>query len=217
MPARFGDSTPSKYYFSDSAVPRLYFGDALIWTSFTPQLITYSTPGTYTFVAPAGSGYKLDRVALGAGRAGRTYGFGVNANGGKAGSFSWDTLIEGVDFTAGDLITVVVGSGGASNGAVGTASTVTAGVKVLTGAAGLTDAYLSGYNGQTVNTGNANAGKDVLLNGQLYEGGSGGNGSGSNDPAGPPVVPGGGGWGSNASGVSGRPGGNGRVWLYTHL
>lgn len=180
----------------------------------TPQLLTYSTPGAHSFVTPEGSGYRIDRVALGGGRAGRQYGFGVGANGGNSGDFAWDTITEGVDFTAGQTITITVGAGGASNGASGEATTATVAGNTLTGPPGLSgEPYLSGYTGEPVNTGNINGNRDLLLNGQTYVGGSGGTGSSSSDPAGPPVVPGGGGWGSSANGVSGRTGGNGRAWL----
>jgi hypothetical protein len=184
----------------------------LLTAPHAAELTTYDTPGSYSFTIPSWVN-TIDRVALGGGRAGRVYGFGVGSNGGKAGSFAWDTLHKGVDFASGDTISVIVGAGGASNGAAGGDTTLTVNGNVLTGAAGLTDAYVSGYTGQPVNTGNANSNKDLLLNGQTYVGGSGGTGTSSNDPAGPPVVPGGGGWGSNANGINGRPGGNGRAWL----
>lgn len=183
----------------------------------SPTRYTFLLGGTTTFVTPAGSGYKIDRIALGGGRAGRQYGFGVGSNGGNSGDFAYDTLTEGVHFTAGQTITIAVGAGGASNGASGTVTTIEVNGNTLTGPAGLSsESYISGYTGQPVNTGNANSSKDLLLNGQTYVGGAGGTGTSSTDPAGAPVFPGGGGWGSNSNGVNGRTGGNGCAWLYVY-
>ena len=208
----FGDDIPATFYFGDSPVERLYFGDELVWTSaIDPQQLTYSTPGEYVFTTPDGSGYHVDLVAVGGGNGGHWYEFGRQHNGGKAGSFNWDSIVEGVDFTAGDQIAITVGAGGGGAGA-GAASTMMIAGNTLTAAAG-ESGYLYGYAGQSVFTGNTNGNKDLLLNGVTYVGGSGGTGSGSNDSAASPLAPGGGGWGSNSNGVSGRPGGHGRVWL----
>lgn len=182
----------------------------------TPTLYTFLVGGSTSFVTPAGSGYKIDRVAVGAGRAGRQYGFGVGSNGGRAGKFGADTITEGVHFTAGDTITISVGVGGASNGALGTATTLTVNGSTLEGPIATDTAYLSGYTGEPVNTGNANSNKDLTYNGQTYVGGSGGTGTSSSNAAGAPVFPGGGGWGSNSNGVAGRTGGNGCAWLYVY-
>lgn len=183
----------------------------------TPTLHTFIIGGSTSLTTPAGSGYKIDRVALGGGRAGRVYGFGVGSNGGRSGDFAWDTLTEGVDFTAGDTINVSVGAGGASNGASGVETTITVGSNTLTGPPGLSsESYLSGYTGEPVNTGNTNSNKDLSLNGQTYVGGSGGTGSGSSNAAVSPPFPGGGGWGSNSNGINGRTGGNGCAWLYVY-
>lgn len=178
----------------------------------TPQLLTYSTPGSFSFVTPAGSGYHIDRVVLGAGSRGRNYTFGSSTNGGRAGSFAWGTLVEGVDFVAGETITITVGNGGNQTTAAGGDTTVTAGSSTLTGTGG-PSSQISGNTGETVATGNANSGKDVLLNSQTYAGSTGGTSSAMTDPAASPPAPGGGGWGSSSNGVNGRPGGNGRAWL----
>lgn len=101
----FGDDIPATFYFGDSPVERLYFGDDLVWTSaIDPQQLTYSIPGEYVFTTPDGSGYHVDLVAVGGGNGGHWYEFARQHNGGKAGSFNWDSIVEGVDFTAGDEI-----------------------------------------------------------------------------------------------------------------
>lgn len=181
-------------------------------SNVAPQLLTYETPGPHSFVTPAGSGYRIDRVALGSGKAGSNYVFGRAANGGYAGMFAWDTLTEGVDFTAGATIDIAVGAGGLPS-EFPNVTTISVNGNTLTGQAWQESGFVSGYTGQSVNTGNTNGNKDLLLNGNTYVGGSGGTSSASNDSAAAPLAPGGGGWGSNTNGVSGRPGGNGRAWL----
>lgn len=176
-------------------------------------LLTYSSAGTFTYVIPGGT-TKIDRVAIGGGHGGRHYAFGQSANGGKAGSFKWDTLNVGVDFNVGDTITIVVGAGsvGGSGSTPGSPSTITVGSKVLTALGGAGDAYIGGSNGQAVNTGNTNGNKDLLYNGQTYVGGTGGV-QANTDPTAAPIAPGGGGWGDAINGPGGRSGGVGRVWL----
>lgn len=176
--------------------------------AFTPVLMTYDTPGTYEYTIPAGC-TRIDRIALAGGRGGRHYAFGASTNGGEAGAFAWDTLIAGVDFAAGDTITVVVGAGGTPNGGLGGNSTIATGANVLTAIGG--DTYVSGSNGQAVTTGNLNSNKDVLLNDQFYFGGATTTSATRDNPE-----PGAGGWGSNSNGIAGRLGGKGKAWLYAH-
>lgn len=178
--------------------------------TFSPHLETYDTPGTYEYTVPEGPQY-IDRIALGNGKAGSNYVFGRSSNGGKAGSWAWDTLTVGVDCHVGDTITIVVAAAAAVGDATaGNPSTITVGANTLTAAGGATG-YVSGSNGQAVNSGNANSNKDVSLNGQLY---LGGNTTTSSNKATPD--PGSGGWGSNSNGIAGRVGGIGQAWLYFH-
>lgn len=180
---------------------------------FTPVSVDYGTPGDYTFQAPAGSGYKLDRVALGPGHGGRNYGFGVSANGGRSGLFAWDTLTEGVHFTAGQTISIHVAQANPGGNPSSEDSTITVNGNTLTGARNPDGSWIGGHTGQSVNTGNSNSNRDLLYNGVTYAGSVGGSSSAHNSAAGTPPFPGGGGWGSNSNGIGGRPGGNGKVWL----
>lgn len=174
--------------------------------NFAPMLVTFDTPGTHTFVIPSGVKF-IDRVALAGGRGGRHYIFGASTNGGEAGAFAWDTLEAGIDFNAGDTITITVGAGGLAGGGFGGNTTLTVGADSLTAIGG--DTYVSGYSGAPVSTGNINDGKDLSLNGNTYTGGPATNSAVRDNPQ-----PGSGGWGSNSNGVSGRAGGRGQAWLY---
>lgn len=205
MPVRWGDDNPATFKFGDDQVLALYYGDDLVWTSLTPELLTYSTVGTHEYETPVGFGYYIDRVAVGAGCSGHDSTFGAAA-GGEGGFWAWDTIQEGVDFTAGDTITIVVGTGrGGGDGNVrpGDPCTITVGGDVLTAPPGTSQ--LGNQSGKPPTGGNAASGKNVTLNGQTYVGGD------ANGEA-----PGAGGKGGGGGFQPGERSGDGRAWLYVY-
>lgn len=136
MPAPFGDSTPSKYYFADQAASRLYFSDYLIWTSFTEATTGYTTTGTSIFTAPIGT-TKADLVGIGGGA-------GAGGSGSSAGPHGRPGTWVGqtISISGGSTLSVTpgprgsAGAAGGGAGGAGSASTVYLGSTLLLSAAG---------------------------------------------------------------------------------
>ena len=200
MPARWGDDNPTTFKFGDDQVHALCYGDDLVWTSLTPQLLTYTALGTHEYETPISGGYFIDRVAIGGGAAGNDSTFGATA-GGRGGIWAWDTIQEGVDFTAGDTISIFVGDGGYGGSGDQNGQATTIGTLTADGGVGAHGVQA----GKPPITGNANSGKNVSYNGQLYVGGD------ANGEA-----PGAGGKGGGGGFQFGDHGGPGRAWLYVY-
>ncbi|AHG23790.1 minor tail protein [Mycobacterium phage EagleEye] len=220
MAARFGDATPTKYYFADNALSKLYFGDTLIWVSFSPTRTDYSTPGTYTFTLPDGS-VAIDYAILGGGGGGAGGGLFLPGGAGQGASWLFGTLVRGVDIPMEiTQVSVLVGAGGTggaggasagqgSNG--GQSALILSSGPSLVAAGGVSAASSglgSGASGGAARGGNSNSNRDVVLNGQTYSGGAT---QGSTGAPGNP--PGGGGKGAGIGGRGGN-GADGFVGLY---
>ena len=94
--------------------------------AFTPVMVGYATPGSYTFTVPAGkTQIHVEVWGAGGGGGGSAATAGAAGGGGGGGAYA-RALLTGL--TAGDEIAVVVGQGGAggvgASGANGTASSV---------------------------------------------------------------------------------------------
>lgn len=175
-------------------------------STFAPVLTQITTVGPYSYAIPAGAKY-VDRVVIGAGKGGSNSTFGA-APGGSSGVFAWDTVELGTDFAAGDVITGSLGNPGGIGGSAGGASTATVNGNTLTGLGGTVN-NPAGQTGQAVNSGNTNANKDLLYNGQTYEGGGATLGANGKSP-------GGGGPGGGGGFQNGFRAGDGGVWFYAY-
>lgn len=146
---------------------------------------TYTTPGTYTWVAPAGV-TSVSAMAVGGGGSGRVY------VPGGAGGLGWRNNIS---VTPGNSYTVVVGAGGTnvSSGQCGSASYFINACTVRGGqGAGGNNSSGGGYTGQGGGNGGNSAG------GAGGYSGAGGNGNSGYRATGFPGTGGGGGGGGSA-------------------
>jgi hypothetical protein len=157
-------------------------------TSFADEVV-YSSPGTYTFTAPAGvTSVSAVCVGGGGGACGAT-----NGNGGGGGGLGWKNNIA---VTPGQSYTVVVGSGGSASS-----------VDVDNATSGGNSYFISlstvaGYGGGRATIAAAGAGGSKVGDG----GGNGGSGSKGGGGAGGYSGNGGGGGGAGANGGSGAGG-----------
>lgn len=189
----------SQTYQTSNIVPQyLYDQDLVRTTTAIPQTASanitlfgqasYTTPGTYTWTAPAGV-TSVSAVAVGGG-GGSAAGASNNTAGGGGGGLGWKNNIP---VTPGQTYTIVVGAGGTSSA-------------VFTQAGNGGDSYfisnttVAGFGGVGSNGGSGGAGGSYVGDG----GGSGGLGgtSGTNAQAG---------GGGGAGGYAGN-GGNGGGW-----
>jgi hypothetical protein len=184
-------------------------------SAFTPVLTSITTVGSYTYTVP--SCLFVDVILLGGGGGGGVGDSGGGGDTGEHGFFNAVTLRVGVDVTAGQVISGVVGNFGAGatapgtyvNGHLGGSTTATA-----TGWAGLTatgglggqswDYAHGGYNGG-VNT----PGTEVF-NSQSYVGG----GTAGTNQVG--MAPGGGGGQASPASTVGYRGAVGAAWFYAY-
>jgi hypothetical protein len=221
-----GINAAKNLYVGSTPVTSLYLGSTKIWEPFTtPVEATYTTVGAYTFSIPTYC-TKIDIVLIGGGKGGegsQNSGafFGIDGQGGNAGSWTATTWVRGVDIpwdiTA---ITGSVGAGGISgdyNGVDGG----NGGNSTATYSGGSTISGL-GATSQTGQRGGANSigasAGSVLHNGRTYYGGTGGVPSHS-DPAPSGTAPGGGGagaWLDPFGNKRGGAGARGQVWFYAY-
>ncbi len=94
-----------------------------------PGAVAYSTPGTFTYTAPAGV-TTIEVVAIGAGGGGGTSGASITGGGGGGGA-----TITGL-LTVTSPCTVAVGQGGAAGGGAGASSSVTCGTNEVSAGGG---------------------------------------------------------------------------------
>lgn len=215
-------------YTGGTRVRFVYRDLALVWPTWPSaqiESLTYSTPGTYTYMVPDWAA-RIEIVVLGGGGAGGMGGALITGGGGAAGewgSTTWNTRVpnlvssQGGQFDVGTQLTIVVGDGGAPSAAFpsvaannGQNSSVTYASTSLVGKGGQAD--VGRY---TTHLGYSPG--NYAYSGVNYTGGAGHTGQAqTNPPAGNP--PGGGGSGSTSGlgGLNGRPGGAGapgRVWM----
>lgn len=228
MALRIGDAIPTKHYFADYPVTRIFHGDEYVWPPMSAVITPYSAPGTHTFNIPD-TAHVIDVVLLGGGgggAGGANVGNG-DGQGGNAGTWQTVTLVRGVNIPwATTSITVTVGAGGA-----GGVTTLTNG-NAPGSAGGATTVVIPGYGTITANGGAGGSGTNppggsttygkspgnVNWNNVPYVGGAV---AGTTDnPSGtgtPGNTPGGGGEGGGGVvfGVasSGGPGGSGQAWI----
>ncbi|AXH48785.1 hypothetical protein SEA_STEAMY_8 [Mycobacterium phage Steamy] len=189
----------------ETPAQRISLGDVLVWQAFTEFTRAFTTVGAYSIAIPAGCS-KIDIVAVSGGCGGYDSWFGP-ANGGAGGKWAWKTLQLGTDFLAGQTITGAVGGGGAKNHAAGGNSTATVNGVTLAALGVSSGNNLPGgtTTGIGPSGGNANNGRNVLLNGITYVGGADSGGVGNQ--------PGGGGAGGYGGFGGGSLGGPGEVWI----
>jgi hypothetical protein len=221
MPLYIGGTAASKVYVGGTLASAVYLGSTKVWASFTPGTTTFSTVGTSTYTIPAGAQY-LDIIVCSGGEAG-TNGTLGNGQGGKAGVFNGGTFILGGSGNVNRIplttttLSVVVGAGGASNGADGAKSSVT-GTGLYWGflfsgtwypgepSPSIFDA-MGGAGGMGVVNVAGGTSTGSTVSGINYAGGAGGVTLGTAGAA-----PGGGGAGGGFGGAGGK-GGDGRVWI----
>ena len=156
-------------------------------TPVLPLQVAYTTPGTYTFVAPVGlSPATVSVVCIGGGGAGGAapasiqYGYAGGGGGGGLG------YANGISVTAGNSYTVVVGAGGiASNAKAGDSYFIdTSTVRGIGGNSGQSRTLgssgvrLGGAGGSFVGDGGSDGGEGGSSAGNEYNGPGGGGGAG---------------------------------------
>jgi hypothetical protein len=156
-----------------------------------PGQVAYTTPGTYTWIAPAGVN-SVHIVCVGGG-AGGTGGWGISTapgtSGGGGGGLGWKNNISVV---SGQSYTVVVGTG--SNGNTGGVSTANGGQSYF-----ISDAIVSGNGG-------GGAGNNIGGTGGSYTGDGGGAGGSGSNHGGQSFQTGGGGGAGGYTGTGGSGG-----------
>jgi hypothetical protein len=106
---KLGNTNISKAYLGITEIKKVMLGTTEVWTSFLPfGEAEYTTPGTYSWTAPAGV-TSVSVVAVGGGGGGFSGG-GSGGAGGGGGGLGWKNNIPVVP---GQTYTVVVGNGGA--------------------------------------------------------------------------------------------------------
>jgi hypothetical protein len=221
-----GTSGITNLYVGDTPVTGLYLGATKIWEPFTtPAETIYTTVGDYSFTIPTYC-TRIDIILLGGGKGGEgsqnsAAFFGIDGQGGNAGSWTTTTWVRGVDIPWNiTTITGSVGAGGANgdyngvDGGNGGNSTATySGGSTISGLGATSQTGSRG----AYNSNGASAGS-VLHNGRTYYGGTGGVCSHS-DPApsgNPPGGGGAGGWLADFGNKRGGAGGRGQVWFYAY-
>lgn len=163
-----------------------------------PTLVTgqqqYTSPGTYSWVAPAGV-YSVNVVCVGGGGGGYDTWTGACGGGGGLG---WKNNIK---VTPGQTYTVVVGSRGLSSGDNGGASVTLGGTSYF-----ISTTTVAGYGGGNASFGQYSNGPNANGSGGGYVGDGGGAGGNTS-----PVYYGGGG----AGGYIGRGGNSQETWNST--
>lgn len=180
---------------------------AQLWPAppVTPYLISYTTPGTYSWVAPVGY-TNMNVIVIGGGGSGGMGGGGTGGGGGGGYARSLNLIV-----TPGNSYTVVVGSGGNENpnasiwyiGTAGTSSSFGGTIIANGGEA-------AGNNGTRVNGGTASGGNSLNL--------TGGYGGAATEAGGNGATGGGGGYNSSSEYFAGGTanqtyGGNGGAAL----
>lgn len=169
-----------------------------------PGSDSYTTAGTYTWVAPAGV-TKVSVVAVGAGKRGQIGDCCSSGWGGSGGDLRY---VNNVSVTPGSSYTVVVGLGGVTSGSGGYSSFNTTTLLAQGGNRSGTGAGTLGGAGKIVTCGSSGTGGGgaggYSGNGGTGTGGSGGNGGNTSAAV---SSPGGGGVGLLGQGVSGANGG----------
>ncbi|AYD87038.1 hypothetical protein SEA_NICOLETERA_8 [Mycobacterium phage NicoleTera] len=215
MAIRFGTVNPVSFRLGTVTPQRIFMGNKLVWPEFTPVTQTFTTVSAFTYTIPANCSF-IDVILIGGGGGGAGGGWALAGGGGQGGGWVWTTLVRGVDIPWSlTSITGVVGDGGAGGGggaspgqgSVGSATSIVAGSLSLQAPGGQNGGGWggNGQNGGAARDGNANGGKDVLLNGITYVGGAAVT-SGSGTAGNPP---GSGGRGGNAVIFLGSAGGKG--------
>ncbi|QJD50108.1 hypothetical protein SEA_DANFORTH_4 [Mycobacterium phage Danforth] len=215
MPLRIGDAAPTRFYFADYPVTRMFYGDQYVWPPMSADITPYTLPGVYTFNIPD-TAHVIEIILLGAGGGGASSGTFYTLKGypGEAGAWSTITLVRGINIPWNTTtITIEVGTGGArgSGGFTGTAGS--AGGATTAIAAGWTGLQAAGGAGGIANaTGTSdNVGRSPgtqNYNGVPYVGGAA---QTTNGAAGNP--PGGGGAGGSNFGGAGGVGASGAAWV----
>jgi hypothetical protein len=220
---KLGNTDISKAYLGITEIKKVILGTTEVWTSFLSfgQEI-YTTPGTYSWTAPAGV-TSVSVVAVGGGGGGLASASG--GRGGGGGGLGWKNNIPVVP---GQTYTVVVGPGGqgtnsSSPGGVSyfiDLSTVrgdggaagTTGTSLVAGGGFVGDGGGNGGNAGTSNTSTTGGGGGA--GGYSGNGGNGGNGTGSTSTSAGQNGTGGGGGGGGGGGSADASGGGGGVGLF---
>jgi len=189
-----GLTTGTSYTFKAQAQNASGYGAlSAASNSVTPAIIgqqAYTTPGTYSWVAPAGV-TSVSAVAVGGGGGGQRL---SNLAGGGGGGLGWKNNIT---VTPGNSYTVVVGVGGTGGGSNGGQSYFSSSGTVA-GLGGVTPAGSGGTGGSYVGDGGGSGGS----NGNSHYGGAGAGGYAGNGSAGGCGVGGSGGAGSGGGQVA---------------
>jgi hypothetical protein len=202
--------------------------------AFKRTRATFSTPGAFSWNVPPGV-TTIKIFGWGAGGGGGFSGAGGGASGGSGGARGEQTL----DVTPGQLISGVVGAGGAaattsgSDGSAGSGTTITVGVTTYTAGPGLGGHSVVSGVANSVSGGSTTNFAEIAQigepsggglhgysgSGDLFYAGRGGNalngglggqsGTGGGNPG---IAPGGGGGGGANNNVAGA-GANGAVWI----
>jgi hypothetical protein len=222
MPLYQGTGQASAVYVGGTPAKAVYLGATQVWSSFTPGVTAYTTPGTYTYTIPTGC-TKFRVIQIGGGAGGTNGGVIGNGQGGKAAASWFDyTWTRGGEVPLSTTqLTVVVGAGGpngASPASNGVASSINgtglvwtfeypAGTFHPNNPGPIQSAAGAGGMG-VVNVVGGAAPNSPALNGVTYPGGKGGQTLGAVGSS-----PGGGGAGGGAN-ANGGKGGGGAVYIY---
>jgi hypothetical protein len=186
MPINFNNQS-MKVFRGIKEISKIYKGQSLVYQlmlAMTSGEIAYTTPGTYTWVAPEGV-TSVSVVAIGGGGGSGAYN---SRTGGAGGGLGWKNNITVVP---GQLYTVVVGDGGETNG----------GGNAFPGQASyfINTSTVAGFGG----TGGAVSTNFTTMSGGSYVGDGGGVGGNSLNPGLGDAGGGGGAGGYTASGGTG--------------
>jgi hypothetical protein len=166
-------------------------------------VLTYGTPGTYTWVAPAGV-TSVKALVIAGGGAG-----GTNGGGGGAGGMIYNAAVS---VTPGSSYTVTVGRGGASRNEGNATNSVFSSLTAIAGGNGATYAVVGAQNGGS--GGGGTLGNNTAGTGTAGQGNAGG--AGNNGNSGNTYYHGGGG-GAGTAGTAGGSGGAGGAGLLNSI
>jgi hypothetical protein len=203
-----GGLTPSGFYYWDGS-QWLQLGTASSGNGFSNMQV-YNTPGTYTFIVPAGVTKIMVEIWGGGGGGGSCMGSGAGGGGGGGGYGK--QIFTVTPFTSYTVVVGSGGSGGISNGNGNSGGMSSFGTLISAsggnGGASCTNGGGGGSGGTSSATFNISGGKggNGTTLGEIGKGGNGANGGSSN------ISPGGGGDGN--TGGNGFNGASGRVVVW---